>query len=203
MTGPSTPLPVELFPMTVAAGTLIARIHRLGQGPHWFGPASGDPPAYRFDAPAGEYGTLYAARRLEGAFVETLLRRANRLLPLSQLNDRQWSMLEVQRDLRLAKVFNQGLVRHNVTTDICAGDDYTESQAFALRLHTENPDLDGIAYRARHDNGEICYALFDRVDAACLPVADKRQFASEAKTRDRLVRRYNVVIDPLTPLPPP
>jgi RES domain len=189
--------------MTLKAGAQIVRIHRLGQGPHWFGPGPGQPPAYRFDAPNGEYRTLYAAQRLEGAFVETLLRRANRLLPLSQVDDRQWSVLEVERDLLLAKVFNQGLIRHNVTTDICAGDDYTASQTLALSLHAAYPDLDGIAYRARHDNGEICFALFDRVDAAQIPIADQREFAKEIRTRDRLLRRYGAAIDPMTVLPPP
>ncbi|WP_267213256.1 RES family NAD+ phosphorylase [Chelatococcus asaccharovorans] len=51
------------------------RIHRKGQGAVFFGPGVGRPPQNRFDAPGSEYGVLYAARRLEGAFVETLLRR--------------------------------------------------------------------------------------------------------------------------------
>jgi len=52
-------------------------IHRKGQGPVFFGPAAGRAPQNRFDAPAGEYGVLYAAQRLEVAFFFSPAEMAN------------------------------------------------------------------------------------------------------------------------------
>lgn len=67
---PASHAPTPRFPAgllsTTLAGEILVRIHRTGQGAVFFGPGAGNPPRYRFDAPGGEYGTLYAARRLEG-----------------------------------------------------------------------------------------------------------------------------------------
>jgi hypothetical protein len=200
---PSTPSVGELLPVLIPANSIFVRIHGLGQGPLWFGPAPGAPPAYRFDAPGGEFRTLYGAERLEGAFAETILRRARRILARDYVELRQWSLIRTLRDLKLAKLFDNGLVWHGVTADIGAGDDYRASQAFSAALYAAHADCDGIAYRARHNNGEICYALFDRVDVAHLLVLDSRHFRNERSVTEDLMRIHNASWDPMTPLPPP
>lgn len=63
--------------VTLPAGHGLVRVHALNRGPVFFGPAPGSRPQNRFDAPDQEYRVLYAAEHLEGAFVETALRRAN------------------------------------------------------------------------------------------------------------------------------
>lgn len=202
-TAPPPPSVGELLPVIIPANSIFVRIHRVGQGPLWFGPAPGAPPAYRFDAPAGQFRTLYGAERLEGAFVETILRRARRIIARDYVELRQWSLIRTLRDLKLAKLFDNGLIWHGVTADIVAGDDYRASQAFAASLHAAHRDCDGIAYRARHNNGEICYALFDRVDVAHLLVVDSRHFRNERSITEDLMRAHNASWDPMTPLPPP
>ncbi|MCO6177025.1 RES family NAD+ phosphorylase [Ciceribacter sp. RN22] len=82
------------------------------------------------------------------------------------------------------------------------GDDYNAAQAFANGLHEGLPDLDGIAYRARHNNGQICYALFDRVAPDNLLITDSRRFIDEHAVTDELMRKHNASWDPLSPLPP-
>ena len=185
----------------VPAGHTIVRIHQTKDDAVWFGPAPGTPPAYRFDAPAGQFRTLYAARQLDGAFAETILRRARRIVAWPYVELRQWTVLQVERELTQAKLFDKGLIRHGVTGDICAGDDYRASQALSHALYAAFPELDGIAYRARHDNGEICYALFDRVDPSRLRKVDARRFAQERPLTDALMRLYGASWDPLDPLP--
>ena len=44
--------PAGLSPYDIAAGETVVRVHRVTDGPLWFGPAPGSPPACRFDAPA-------------------------------------------------------------------------------------------------------------------------------------------------------
>jgi hypothetical protein len=162
----------------------------------------GHPPVYRFDAPAGEFRTLYGAAELTGAFVETVLRRARRIIARSFVEQRKWTVLSPRRDLILAKVFDEGLVHHGVTADICAGDDYSASQRFAADVHATFDKVDGIAYRARHNNGQICYALLDRVGPSALAETESHEFKDERETVDEIMRRHGAVWDPETPLTP-
>jgi hypothetical protein len=195
--------PSGLLQLSLPALSSIVRIHQTVHDAIWFGPMPGKPPAYRFDAPAGEYRTLYGAAELTGAFVETVLRRARRIIARPFVEQRQWTVLGAQRDLILAKLFDEGLIHHGVTADISTGDDYSASQRFAADLHAAFPNLDGIAYRARHNNGQICYALFDRVRPSEFMEVDKHLFKNEQATADQLMRLHGAVWDPGTPLPPP
>jgi hypothetical protein len=188
--------PNGLLPDHLAAGSVLFRIHRRKDAPIWFGPAPGKPPSYRFDAPSGEYQTLYAARTVTGAFVETILRKNNRILRREFVELRQWTALQLQRPLQVAKLYDEGLLFHGTSNDICAGDIYTEPRLLARDLYLTFPDLDGIAYRARHNNGELCYALFDRVALADLMPIEARPFANERRSTDAIMRRHGAVWDP-------
>jgi RES domain len=194
--------PSGIKTISVPAEQEIVRVHQVGKGALWYGPAPGQPPAYRFDAPAGEYRTLYCSEELTGAFVETVLRKAQRIIGRPFVDARGWTVLACKRELRLAKVFDEGLVLHGVTNDICAGDDYSASQRFAGDLFAKDPHVDGIAYRARHNNGQICYAVFDRVAAHEFREIDHRAFRAERAIVESMMKEHGAVWDPMTPLPP-
>ena len=135
-----------------------------GAGRRFIGPGIGKPSQNRFDAPSSEYQILYAAQRLEGAFVETLLRRpTHRIVRRAFIEERMWTPLRLERTLTLAKIMDEGLLFHGVDASVSATDDYAPSRKLALELYQDFSTLDGLAYRSRHNNGEICYALFDRV----------------------------------------
>ena len=172
-------LPDELLPHLIPANATFTRIHPVGRDPCWFGPAPGTGPSARFDAPAGEYRTLYGADRVEGAFAETALRRLGQSVVRDYAEARQRSDIRTLRALTLAKLYDNGLAWHGVTADILTGSDFAPSQALAATFFTKYSDLDGIAYRARYDNDDICYALFDRVDIADLEVVVSRPLANE------------------------
>lgn len=196
--GFSTSAPAIIVP----AGAPVVRVHHVDHGPIWFGPPVGKGPTYRFDAPTDEFKTLYAAEALAGAFVETVLRRARRIVARPFVDQRRWSCLIATRDLKLAKLFDEGLIHYGTTSDICAGDDYRHSQLLAGALHATFDDVDGIAYRARHNNGEICFAIFDRIAPSEMRVEETRSFKDEQATVDHLMRLHGAVFDPVTPLPP-
>jgi hypothetical protein len=178
------------------------RVHRLENAALWYGPARGEPPVYRFDARAGEYRTFYCAEQLTGAFVETVLRRARRIIGRPFVDERGWTLLACKRELRLAKVYDEGLIHHGVTADICAGDDYSTSQRFACDLHAAFKNVDGIAYRARHNNGQICYAVFDRVTPDEFDEVEHHAFKEERHKVEAIMKEHGAVWDPMTPLPP-
>ncbi|WP_297104233.1 RES family NAD+ phosphorylase [uncultured Devosia sp.] len=198
---PTSRFPSGLLAAQLDAGEIVVRIHRKGQGAIFFGPAAGGPPQNRFDAPAGEYGVLYAARRLEGAFVETLLRRpAGRIVRRAYIEERQWTPIRIERQLTLAKIMDEGLLFHGVDASVSASDDYGPSRALALDLFNDFPSLDGLAYRSRHNNGEICYALFDRVASRDLAELPSHLFENNRTRVDELMGLHGAILDDSAPV---
>lgn len=194
--GPASRLGTDLLGIELSAGATIIRVHHQDKGAIFFGPKPGVPPQNRFDAPSGEYRMLYAAERLEGAFVESILRRPDgRILRPAFVNERAWTLLRLERAVTLAKVFDEGLQFHGVDASVSASDDYTEPRALALKLYINYPDLHGLAYRSRYNNGEICFAIFDRVPASELTVMSEYRFADYPNERDRLMALYGATFD--------
>jgi hypothetical protein len=186
-------------------GSSLIRIHHRDNKPIWFGPKTGAAPAYRFDAPNGQYRVLYAAAALDGAFVETILhgRTKNRIIALSYVEARAWTELITQRPLRLMKLYDEGLFWHGTDASISAVDSYVEPRRIALTAFEEDADLDGVVYRARHDNGELCFALFDRVQATDLDPGNPELFADHPAELDGLVAKYGAMLDRNPTIPPP
>ena len=193
-------LPERCLGVTLNAGACVVRVHQSDKGPIWFGPAPGSLPSGRFDAPASEYRVCYCADNLTGAFVETVLRKANRIIAKSFVAQLSRSVLRIDRSVSLALLYGEGLVFHGVTNDICAGDDYRASQGLALAFKARG--FDGLAYRARHNNNEICYALFDIINVSELSIIDTKSLLDTPDTIEELMRRHGAVWDPAIPLPP-
>lgn len=190
---------------TLELGTEILRIHHVGRGPVFFGPPPGVKPSSRFDAASGEYRVCYTAEYIDGAFVETILhgKTKDRILRRAFLEERAFSHLTVRRDLRMAMLHGEGLSWCGTDASISSSTDYTEPRRIAAALYHEISALDGIAYRSRHDNSALCFALFDRVDAALLSVTNTQNFGSNPAVVDRLARKYGIVFDTSVSVPPP
>ena len=187
---------------TIPAGAVLIRAHHLAHGPVWFGPRPGLPPQHRFDAPSGEFRVLYSAARLAGAFVESILRRpAGRIVRRAYVEERGWTELTTRRVLHLAKLRDEGLPWHGTDAAISASGDYRTARRMALALYTAFPEADGIAYRARHNNGEICYALFDRVSAADLLPGPVQRFAEYPRVVEQLMALHGAWFDTDPPVP--
>src|SRR3546814_4890108 len=93
----------------IKAGALLHRIPRKALDPVFFGPA-GSTPLARFDAPDGSYKVLYAARALETAFGETMVRSpAIPYVLSSTVQSRVHSELVVTRTLRLYPLVDAGV----------------------------------------------------------------------------------------------
>ena len=187
------------------AGSSIVRIHHRDNGAIWFGPKPSLPPAYRFDAPAGEYRTMYAAIAIEGAFVETILhgRTHEQIVTRTFVEQRAWTEFTIVRPLKLMKLYDNGLFWHGTDAGISAMPNYATSRQIALAAFREGPDLDGIVYRSRHDNGEVCIALFDRVASAEFDPGQTRMFREHSHVCDSLMAKYGAVYDTSPAVPPP
>ncbi|HET7460188.1 MAG TPA: RES family NAD+ phosphorylase [Longimicrobium sp.] len=184
-------LPPDLPVSTLSAGTTLWRVHRAGYDPHWFGPAPGQPPRNRFDAPAGEFRVCYFGQEFEGAFVETMMRgRANRLIALAEMKERSASSASLVRDVRLARLHSDGLVRLAMSARVPHDDAYDECHRLALALWRHPDGVDGIEYRSRWDDSRLCVALFDRA-AGAMGTPHTQPLASPALVRP-VMRHYGI-----------
>ena len=129
----------------------------------FFGPAAGNPPSGRFDAPGGEYGVCYFAATLGVAILETLVRGSKVPVILrADLRARRASSIALAEPLRMLQLEGKGLSSFGVSAHQVAGDDVAACQDLARRVHEALPEVDGIQYRSRWDTSELCWAVFDR-----------------------------------------
>ncbi|GAA4492427.1 RES family NAD+ phosphorylase [Gluconacetobacter tumulicola] len=149
---------------TLLAGSPLHRFHSSGYGPVYFDRSRSG----RLNAPDGGYGVIYTAEQPTGAFAETFLRAPGRtLLPMDLIAAKAYAILSANRDLRLVELHGPGLAVLGATAEVTSsGLPYDLPQAWSRAVHDAWPDADGISYRARHDNDQICFALFDRTESA-------------------------------------
>jgi hypothetical protein len=127
----------------------------------------------RFNAPDGSYGVLYAAQEIAGAFAETFLRTPGRTLVDAELLQRKgYVRLAAKRPLTLVRLAGPGLSRIGATAEVPHGSlPYEIAQAWSKELLKHPLAFDGIAYHARHDDTELCFALYERAADAIYEVS--------------------------------
>lgn len=118
----------------------------------------------RLNAPDGSYGVLYAAKNVQGAFAETFLRNpGTNAIAADFLKKKAYVELVTTEELRFIRLAGPGLAKLGATAEVVhAGLPYDVPQAWSAALHALPLTASGIAYHARHDDVELCYALFDR-----------------------------------------
>jgi len=154
---------VTLPMMVVPAEQPLHRIHRVDLDPIFFGPGAGKAATYRFDSATGRFGVLYAGNGLNGALAETILRNPRRLMVAeTEIVSRAATELICDRDLHFVDMHGAGLQALGTDNAISTGPyEPCGLWADALWDHPDQPD--GIAYLSRHDPGEICFAIFERL----------------------------------------
>lgn len=150
----------------------------------------------RFNAPDGSYGVLYAAKEAAGAFAETFLRTPGRtLIDTDLLQRKAYIRLTTGRNLTLIRLAGPGLAHLGATAEVThSGLPYDVAQAWSAALLAHPVGADGIAYHARHDDSELCYALFDR--SADAIVEDVRELDLDQDWFWRIADRYRVGLAP-------
>lgn len=125
--------------------------------------------AGRFNAPNGEYGTLYAALDPHAAFLETFARDPGvQLVALATLAENLLVRLHVTRALSLVNLTGPALRRLGGDTRITSGD-HRVAQRWALALWQRPEGVDGLYWRSRFDDSRFNVALFDRAEDALAP----------------------------------
>lgn len=128
---------------------------------------------YRFDAPAGEFGVLYAAFDLATAFAETVLRSVPQEIPageeplltyeeLARRRVVQLAAMPGSMPLRLVKLYDEGLAAAKVDNRIATDDEYATTRLWSKAFHDHPEKADGIAYLSRFMGARRSVLLFDR-----------------------------------------
>ena len=167
--------PLPLPPADLAGRTLPIvhpdstwqRIHACIHGALFFNPR----PVARFNAPNGEYGTMYMGSGLACCFVEAFGRIGTaadttvRSVSHAQLLATCLSEITLARPLALVDLTGPGLRSLDADARLFAGD-HAQAQLWgrAFWAHPEQPD--GLLFPARHDPSLLSVALFDRAQAA-------------------------------------
>lgn len=154
----------ELF--VIPAGIDLHRFYTVAYDPIYFDRSD----LGRFNAPDRSYGVIYAAQDVHGAFAETFLRSpGHSLIDLAFLRRKAHVRLSVARDLRLVRMMGPGLAILGATAEVThAGLPYDAPQAWSKALAAHPANADGIAYHSRHDDTQICFALFERITSAVM-----------------------------------
>ncbi len=141
-------------------GTRLARFHTAVHDPLFFDRGTGG----RLNAPDGSHGVLYAALSRAGAFAETFLRTPGRtLLDPALVARKAFAAIEVRKELTLIELHGPGAAALGATAELTHGPlPYDLPQRWSKALHGHPVAADGLAYRARHNDDEICVAIFDR-----------------------------------------
>ncbi|HEY1042624.1 MAG TPA: RES domain-containing protein [Telluria sp.] len=161
----SRTLPVREFD---CSSTPLLRIHLRANHPVFHSRRSSCREANRFDAPADEFGVLYASASFSACMAEAIVRDryaggpAPLVLEEFRLRLRSLSRLEPhQPRLRLAD-FSAPLVGLGFSTQVLATPDYAAPNQWSLAVHRHPEQVDGIYFVSRYAN-EASVALFDRV----------------------------------------
>ena len=154
----------------------LVRAYNVAHGPLAFNPS---PVPGRFrpfeDARGGMIATAYAAEDEETAIAERLLRgvdphvsTAPRRLLLRHVHGVALTSIVPRRALRLARLHGLGLRRLGLSRAAlieCGADRYAWTARWARALHASDPELDGLVWSSRQNDGRFAVMLFgDRVE---------------------------------------
>lgn len=194
----TAPLPPDDFDgraltrAAITAGTSFHRFYSASYDPIFFDRSDRG----RFNSPDQSYGVLYVAKETAGAFAETFLRTPGHTLLDSELvASKAYVRLGASRPLILALIAGPALARIGATAEVPHGGlPYFVPQAWSRAFFLHPAGVDGIAYHARHDDTELCYALFDRARAAIFEV--ERETNLDQDWFWELALRYGVGLAP-------
>ena len=180
-------LPVE----TISPGTLFARIHHANFDPLYFGSTEYN----RFDDQRMRFGVCYLAKTIEGSFAESFVRgTGQKVQGWKFVQERSFSEIVAMAPLRLSSLHGPGLARVGATSAVASGP-YDVARNWSRAIHDHPVAPDGIAYRSKHDDDEICIALFDRARERVAAAGVPQPMTMDLFRLAELFARYGLALE--------
>jgi hypothetical protein len=197
--------PLPLPPADLAARSLPLtqldrawyRIHACVHGAIFFNRL----PTARFNAPGGEYGTMYLGSELACCFVETFGRLDTaasttvRSVSQAQLLATCLSEILPSRPLNLVDLTGSGLRRLDADARLFAGD-HAVARLWGCALWAHPAQPDGLLFPSRHDPSLTSVALFDRAQTAVRIGAPRSLGTLPLAVLGALLDRYDFSLRP-------
>lgn len=169
----------------------LVRVYRLEHSPTAFNPGKGRGRFHPVQSSRGKpIPTLYAARSLPGAAMETLFRTTAsdsvpRFVPRALVEQYGYANLKARRALVLLPLWGNNLRRLGLTRGrlLEPGPTHYERTArWAEALHHGFAAVDGLAWHSRQFDGSVCVMLFgDRFKQRDLtPITSPTSFADDS-----------------------
>lgn len=153
----------------LTAGTVVWRVHSSGRAASALNPTAqpDELAGGRFDSLDGSYAYLYLADCPEGAIAETICRDLPldptdaRIVPASSVAGRTLTALTVTRTLTTAALHgpHPAAIGQDLWLTKCEARHYVTTRRWARAIRAADPDLDGFAYRPRHNEDALAWAL--------------------------------------------
>lgn len=158
--------------LTLPAGTVLSRVHRVAYGSCDFNPVASHVVfgGGRFDPTVLDpYGFLYAGESDATAVAEALLRdidpddRGYRFLHKKYWTGKQISRIRLRAEVQLVTLRtgqDLGAVGAGTWLVDCEADDYPQSRAWAHWLRTLSPEWAGLTWLSKREPGTASFILF-------------------------------------------
>ena len=195
----SVPAPtpgLECNVLVLPAGTELHRIHLRDRRAHEFNPGFGSSRFAPFTSAGIQVPTIYAATSFGCAAYESVFHDIDpaarfKTIPMSKVEELAGSRIEIDRDLKLARLFEPDLNKWGMTRQSLIDTPpsfYPLTRAWAQAIHDADSTLDGMIWTSRRFDEEKCLVLFGtRVDESSVDVLSSDDFADTPDLLDRLV----------------
>jgi RES domain len=143
---------------------------------------------FRFNAPDGSYGVLYAGAEPHCVFIERFgdSRNADGEIEIDEIDYRGmcFALIHVKRALRVAQLTGNALSYMGADNRLWSGADYPRCRRWSRALWSHPDEPDGLYYPSRHTDACHSLAIFDRA-----------RDAIEEELLGSLVARVNATVE--------
>ncbi|WP_366509568.1 RES family NAD+ phosphorylase [Mesorhizobium sp.] len=163
---------------------------------HEFNPGFGSSRFAPFKSAGKEVPTMYLGTSFGCAAYESIFHdidpsAAFKSVPMSKVDECACSVVKIDRDLKLGRLFEPDLNKWTVTRQTLIDtppSSYVSTRIWAQAIHDANPTLDGMIWTSRRFDEDQCLILFGtRVDQSSIDVVSTGEFASSPLLLDHLV----------------
>jgi hypothetical protein len=116
------------------------------------------------------------------------------IIARSALQTRGLSAIGLAEPLRMLQFEGKGLPSFGISAHEISGPDVADCQDLARRVHAKLKDVDGIQYRSRWDNSELCWVVFDRARSRIGAVLGTQPLDNPAVVRPALLPYRHVSV---------
>lgn len=124
----------------------------------------------RFSSPIKAFAIIYTANDLIAALLEvvirdTLNRKSNRAIPISELEKHRIASLKPPKEMTLLRLDKNLCSRAGIDTDVIMSSRQDQARQLSQTLFDQIPSAEGILYPSRFRNNDICLATYIKAGA--------------------------------------